>query len=69
MGFLHNFNEQRSNYHQVFLNRWHGEGTSNEWPRLTNNTEANRNWTYINDLLVDDADYLKISTVTIGYDI
>jgi TonB-linked SusC/RagA family outer membrane protein len=69
MGFIHNFNEQRSNYHQVYLNRWHGEGTSNEWPRVTNNTELNKNWTYINDLLIDNADYLKISTVTLGYDI
>jgi TonB-linked SusC/RagA family outer membrane protein len=68
MGFLHNFNSPSSNYHQVFLNRWHGEGTSNELPRLTNNTETNKNWMYINDLLIDDADYWKISTVTFGYD-
>ncbi|WP_423126934.1 TonB-dependent receptor [Gaoshiqia sp. Z1-71] len=68
MGFIHNYNGLQSNYHQVYLNRWHGEGTSNYWPRVTNNTEGNRNWTYMNDLLITDGDYLKISNVTIGYD-
>lgn len=68
MGFIHNYNGPKSNYHQVYLNRWHGEGTSNIWPRVTNNTEGNRNWTYMNDLLLDKGDYLKISNVTIGYD-
>lgn len=68
MGFIHNYNGPKSNYHQVYLNRWHGEGTSNKWPRVTNNTEGNRNWTYMNDLLLDNGDYLKISNVTIGYD-
>ncbi len=68
MGFIHNYNGPKSNYHQVYLNRWHGEGTSNRWPRVTNNTEGNRNWTYMSDLLLDNGDYLKISNVTIGYD-
>jgi hypothetical protein len=68
MGFIHNYNGPKTNYHQVYLNRWHGEGTSNYWPRVTNNTEGNRNWTYMNDLLITDGDYLKISNVTIGYD-
>ena len=69
MGFLHDFNGPRTNYHQTYLNRWHGEGTSNKWPRVTNNTEANKNWTYMNDLLIADGNYLKISNVTVGYDI
>ncbi|HLP05827.1 MAG TPA: TonB-dependent receptor [Paludibacter sp.] len=68
MGFIHNYNSPKSNYNQVYLNRWHGEGTSNHWPRVTNNTEGNRNWTYMNDLLITNGDYLKISNVTIGYD-
>ena len=68
MGFLHNYNGITGNYHQVYLNRWHGEGTSNEWPRVTNNTEANKNWTYMNDLLIDNGDYLKIATLSLGYD-
>jgi TonB-linked SusC/RagA family outer membrane protein len=68
MGFIHNYNGPKTNYHQVYLNRWHGEGTSDYWPRVTNNTEGNRNWTYMNDLLITDGDYLKISNVTIGYD-
>jgi TonB-dependent starch-binding outer membrane protein SusC len=68
MGFIHNFNAPETNYHEIYLNRWHGEGTSNEWPRVTNNTEGNKNWTYMNDLLITNGDYLKISNVTIGYD-
>ncbi|MFO8002147.1 MAG: TonB-dependent receptor [Marinilabilia sp.] len=69
MGFMHDFNEPRSNYHQAYLERWHGEGTSGYWPRVTNNNEANGNWTYVNDLLIDDGDYWKINTVTLGYDL
>lgn len=69
MGFIHNYNGPKTNYHQVYLNRWHGEGTSDYWPRVTNNTEGNRNWTYMNDLLITNGDYLKIANVTIGYDI
>lgn len=46
--------------------RWHGEGTSNRYPRIT--ASPNSNWKYISDIYVDDADYLRISNITLGYD-
>ena len=46
--------------------RWTGPGTSNRIPRLTYNPHANRN--YISDLYIEDADYVKIQNITLGYD-
>ncbi|MBF6598801.1 MAG: TonB-dependent receptor [Fermentimonas sp.] len=46
--------------------RWTGPGTSNRVPRLTFNPHPNRN--YISDLYVEDADYIKIQNITLGYD-
>ena len=54
------------NYTTAILDRWHGAGSSNTTPRVT---EDNRNWTTFSDLFVQDADFLRISNVTIGYDI
>lgn len=53
------------NYTTAILDRWHGEGSSNTVPRVT---EDNRNFTQFSDLYVHDGDFLRISTVTIGYD-
>ncbi|MBF4472975.1 SusC/RagA family TonB-linked outer membrane protein [Flavobacterium sp. HJJ] len=53
------------NYTSEILSRWHGEGSSNTMPRVT---EDNRNFTDFSDLYVHDGDFLRISTVTIGYD-
>lgn len=53
-----------SNYTTAILDRWTGEGTSNKMPRVT---EQNINWQF-SDLFVQDADYLRISNITIGYD-
>lgn len=46
--------------------RWTGPGTSNRVPRLTFNPHPNRN--YISDLYVENADYVKIQNITLGYD-
>ncbi len=46
--------------------RWHGEGSSNRYPRIT--STPHMNWTYISDIYVDDADYFRISNITFGYD-
>ncbi len=54
------------NYTTEIFNRWHGEGTSNKLPRLT--AGSNTNWQEISDIYIEDADYLKISNVTLGYD-
>ncbi|MDL2247731.1 TonB-dependent receptor [Bacteroides sp. OttesenSCG-928-J23] len=53
-----------ANYTTAILDRWTGEGTSNKIPRVT---EQNINWQF-SDLYVQDADYLRISNITIGYD-
>lgn len=53
------------NYTTRILDRWHGEGSSNTMPRVT---EDNRNWTNFSDLYLQKGDYLRISNVTIGYD-
>lgn len=53
-----------ANYTTAILDRWTGEGTSNRIPRVT---EQNINWQF-SDLYVHDADYLRISNITIGYD-
>jgi len=54
------------NYTSAILDRWHGEGSSNTTPRVT---EDNRNFTQFSDLYVQDGDFLRISTVTLGFDL
>lgn len=54
------------NYTSAILDRWHGEGSSNTMPRVT---EDNRNFTQFSDLYVQDGDFLRISTVTLGFDL
>ncbi|RCW35325.1 TonB-dependent receptor [Marinilabilia salmonicolor] len=53
-----------SNYTTEILGRWHGEGTSNEIPRVT---ESNVNYLF-SDIFVKDGDFLRISNITLGYD-
>ena len=58
-------NKYYSNYPSIILeNRWHGEGTSNTYPRLSNVNNFNR----ISDLFIKDASYVKIQNITLGYD-
>lgn len=54
----------KSNYTSEILGRWHGEGTSNTIPRVTNN---NINYLF-SDIFVKDGDFLRISNITLGYD-
>ncbi len=49
----------------VVENRWHGEGTSNTIPCLVNDY----NWDYASDMYVQDADFVKIQNITLGYNI
>ncbi len=53
------------NYPTSVFNRWHGEGTSDRYPRLSAVTNANSN--YISDVYMYDADYLRINNLTVGY--
>ena len=54
------------NYDTTILNRWHGEGTSNDVPRISGTGHANTN--YVSTRYMEDADYFKIKTITLGYD-
>ena len=54
------------NYDTSILNRWVGEGSSNEQPRISATGHQNTNW--VSTRYMEDADYFKIKTVTLGYD-
>ncbi|WP_069658732.1 SusC/RagA family TonB-linked outer membrane protein [Arcticibacter eurypsychrophilus] len=60
-----NQTNQYANYTTAILGRWHGEGTSNTLPRVTENSS---NWINFSDLYIHKGDYLRISNVTLGYD-
>ena len=53
------------NWTSDVLSRWHGQGTSNSMPRVTQN---NVNWTDFSDLYIHDGSYWRISNITLGYD-
>ena len=54
------------NYDTTILNRWVGEGSSNTMPRISSTGHSNTNWVSIR--YMENADYFKIKTVTLGYD-
>ncbi|MBP1639469.1 MAG: TonB-dependent receptor [Bacteroidetes bacterium] len=54
-----------TNWTNAILGRWHGEGTSNSMPRVT---EDNSNWTNFSDLYIHNGAYLRLSNITLGYD-
>ncbi|MBR5076548.1 MAG: SusC/RagA family TonB-linked outer membrane protein [Bacteroidales bacterium] len=58
---------QWNNYTTEVFDYWHGEGTSNRYPRLVPGT----NYNYMNntDIFIEDADFFRIQTVTLGYDL
>ncbi|MBR0263457.1 MAG: TonB-dependent receptor [Prevotella sp.] len=53
------------NYTVDAFDRWHGEGTSNEYPRLTVGS-INDQW--VSTRYMQNADYFKIQNITLGYD-
>ena len=55
----------QGNYSRRILNRWTGEGTSNEIPRVTYSDVGN--WQF-SDLYLQDGDYLRLQNLTLGYD-
>ena len=54
------------NYDTTILNRWHGEGTSNDQPRITASGHNNTIW--VSTRYMENADFFKIKTMTLGYD-
>lgn len=55
-----------ANYQTNVLSRWTGEGTSNDYPRLTNQ-DTNGNFTKMSDFYLEKGDYLKIKSLQLGY--
>jgi TonB-dependent starch-binding outer membrane protein SusC len=49
-----------------FLNRWTGEGTSNDIPRSTT-TDPNGNFSKISDFYIEDGSFLRIKDLQVGY--
>lgn len=52
------------NYTAEIMDRWHGPGTSNRIPRVT---EDGANWAQFSDLYIHKGSYLRINTITLGY--
>lgn len=55
-----------ANWQTEWLNRWHGEGTSNDYPRLTVK-DKNKNLANPSDFRLQNGDYFRIKTLQIGY--
>lgn len=55
-----------TNYTYAVLDRWTGPYTSNDFPRVTL-SDLNNNWKTPSDLFVEDADFLKLKNLTVGY--
>ena len=54
------------NYDTSIFERWTGEGTSNTQPRMSATGHQNTIW--VSERYMENADYFKIKTVTLGYD-
>ncbi|RNI29746.1 TonB-dependent receptor [Rufibacter immobilis] len=57
-----------ANMQTRFLNRWTGEGTTNEYPRFTRN-DTNGNYTRPSDLYIEDGDFVRLKTLQLGYNL
>ncbi|WP_321331798.1 TonB-dependent receptor [uncultured Bacteroides sp.] len=55
----------RMNRPEWYMDRWHGEGTSNRIPRVTS-SDTNGNWSS-SDLYVHDGSYMRLKTAQLGY--
>ncbi len=55
-----------ANWQSKALGRWTGEGSTNEYPRLSTN-DPNGNFSNPSDFYLEDGDYFRIKTFQIGY--
>jgi TonB-linked SusC/RagA family outer membrane protein len=55
-----------SNYSTKALDRWHGEGTSTDYPRLTD-SDPNGNFSRMSDFYLESGDYLRLKVLQLGY--
>jgi TonB-linked SusC/RagA family outer membrane protein len=63
---LHQPDSYKDNYPVEYLKRWHGEGTSDRYPRLLGN---HPNYLYFSDISIEKGNYLRIQNITLGYDL
>lgn len=55
-----------ANYSSKALGRWTGEGSSNSYPRLSDD-DPNNNFTNPSDFYLEDGSYFRFKTVQLGY--
>ncbi|OIV42946.1 SusC/RagA family TonB-linked outer membrane protein [Flavobacterium johnsoniae] len=55
-----------ANYQTKALDRWNGEGTSNDYPRMTAN-DPNKNFTNMSDFYLENGNYVRLKIVQVGY--
>jgi TonB-linked SusC/RagA family outer membrane protein len=55
-----------ANFSTDILDRWYGEGTSTDMPRVTL-SDPNQTWKRPSDFYVHDADFLRLKNITLGY--
>jgi TonB-dependent starch-binding outer membrane protein SusC len=55
-----------ANWQTKALDRWTGEGSSNDYPRLTTK-DNNRNFTNPSDFYLEDGSYCRIKSLQVGY--
>lgn len=60
-----NYARYYPNHTSEALERWHGEGTSNRYPRLN---KENSNWTNNSDIYVYSGNFYRLSNITLSYD-
>lgn len=64
---LYNTEGSDNNVLSGLLNKtWHGEGSSNEFPRIAH-TDLNQNFIRFSDYLVEDGSFLRLKNLQIGY--
>ncbi|MFA5444637.1 MAG: TonB-dependent receptor [Bacteroidales bacterium] len=63
--------QELESYTNNFVNRlWTGEGSTNKFPRFSHGSHNNFKCNgYNSDIWAQDADYLKIRNITLGYDL
>jgi hypothetical protein len=55
-----------ANYQTAILNRWTGEGSTNDYPRLTRD-DPNSNYSKMSPYYLQKGDYMRIKLIQLGY--
>jgi TonB-linked SusC/RagA family outer membrane protein len=55
-----------ANWQTDAMTRWTGEGTSNDYPRLTS-SDLNNNFAYMSNFYLEKGDYLRLKVFQLGY--